>query len=247
MFTKYADWYDAFNASKDYAAEVDFLLAQASRMCARPERWLDIGCGTGRHMAHLHKRGVAIEGIERSPEMVARGRSLYPALTFHVGTAQDFAVAMNQDVISMLFHVLNYQVSDDMISAALDRVATHLGPDGVFLFDFWNSEAVLRDPPVRRLRVTHIDGRPLFRLSEPLGVSGTRRVEVRYQFRWDSSDGVLAHEEWHVLRHFDAAEVAGLLKRAGLSLRTCTAWMSDRPLSSAAWYGFGVATREEVP
>ena len=35
---------------------------------------------------------------------------------------------------------------------------------------------------------------------------------MHYQFRWDSPQGTVVHEELHVLRHFSAAELETLLR-----------------------------------
>jgi len=51
-------------------------------------RILDVGCGRGWLTALLSSYG-ACEGVEPAPEAVALARSLFPGLTFHVGTLPD--------------------------------------------------------------------------------------------------------------------------------------------------------------
>jgi trans-aconitate methyltransferase len=46
----------------------------------------DIGCGPGRLTAYLHRRGVAVSGIDLSPQMIALARRMYPDLHFDVGS-----------------------------------------------------------------------------------------------------------------------------------------------------------------
>lgn len=46
----------------------------------------DIGCGPGQIGRYLHDRGLDVEGIDLSPEMVARGRQLSPTMRFAVGS-----------------------------------------------------------------------------------------------------------------------------------------------------------------
>lgn len=244
-FGRYADWYDAFNHEKHYEAEVRYVLEMLEEIADPPRRWLDIGCGTGRHLSYLFARGIAVEGLDHSPAMIARARSSYPDIPFHVGTAQDLTMEGNRDVVSMLFHVMNYQVSDAMVGGALERIAAHLAPTGVFVFDFWNSEAVLRDPPVRRVRETQVEGRSLFRVSNPIEDQGRRLIDVQYQFHWDSPEGALVHEEVHTLRHFSRGEFETLLRAAGMTMLKCQAWMTERRLSPDDWYGFICAGRED--
>ena len=243
-FDRYAEWYDAFNQSKNYEGEAEYVLRQIERVAARrPQRWLDLGCGTGHHLAAWKKLGLDVEGVDRSESMIARARARHPDIPFHVASAQQFAPDGARDAVSMLFHVLNYQTTDEMVNAALARIATHLAPGGVFVFDFWNSDAVRRDPPVARVRSTQIDGRLLYRLSSPLEQRADRLVSVRLEFRWDSPDGELALAEDHVLRHFDEGELREWLRAASLTLETCDAWMTERTLGNTDWYGFVCARR----
>ncbi|AUS77847.1 SAM-dependent methyltransferase [Actinoalloteichus sp. AHMU CJ021] len=49
------------------------------------EHVLDVGCGTGDHVAALTGRGAHAVGLDSSPEMVGRARRKYPALHFVTG------------------------------------------------------------------------------------------------------------------------------------------------------------------
>ncbi|WP_016700636.1 class I SAM-dependent methyltransferase [Actinoalloteichus spitiensis] len=46
---------------------------------------LDVGCGTGDHVAALRNRGAHVVGLDSSPEMVGRARRKYPDLRFVTG------------------------------------------------------------------------------------------------------------------------------------------------------------------
>ena len=48
---------------------------------------LDLGCGTGLLTAKLAEGGRRVFGLDSSPEMIARARTLYPDLFFCVGNA----------------------------------------------------------------------------------------------------------------------------------------------------------------
>jgi SAM-dependent methyltransferase len=245
VFTQYASWYDAFNAGKDYGAEVRYLLGHIETLTGSPRRWLDIGCGTGQHLRHIQSRGIEVEGLDQSWAMIERARQLCSEITFHAGSAQDFALDGERDVVSMLFHVMSYQHSDEMVRSAMERARAHLATTGVFVFDFWNSEGVAADPPTERVREAVVDGRSLFRLSHPIERRDERLIEVKYQFRWDFPDGPLVHEEVHVMRHFTDRELETFLKDARLRLIRSEAWMAHRPLSVNDWYGFICACPEQ--
>ena len=245
-FGRYAAWYDTFQRQKDYQAEVQYVLGRVTAFVPGPKRWLDIGCGTGRHLGMLQALGIEVEGLDVSADMIARARAAFPQIRFHVARAQDFVLNPGRDVVSMLFHVMSYQVSDVSIRSALDRVVAHLAPRGVLVFDFWNTAGVLREPPARRIREADIDGRQLFRISTPSDGAGRGRFDIRFEFRWDSPDGPVVHEEIHALRHFTDEELETLLHAAGLTVLSCDGWMHDRRLSDD-WYGLICAGLRAAP
>lgn len=236
-FGRYAEWYDAFNAGKDYAAEVSYLLDRVARFCARPRRWLDVGCGTGHHLAALQGRGIEGEGLDASAAMIARARTRHPGIAFHVGSLPEPRLAADRDVVSLLFHVVNYLATGPALAEVLRGAAALLAPDGVLVFDFWNAEALESDPPGRRVREAIVGGRRLYRVSTPMA-GGGGSIDVRFEFRWDHPErGEVAHEEVHVMRPFDRVELTELLCAAGVAPIACEGWMTRRPLRAEDWYG----------
>ncbi len=56
---------------------------------AAPARVADIGCGTGTLSRLLVDEGYIVDGLDLSPEMVARARAKVPEATFTVGDASE--------------------------------------------------------------------------------------------------------------------------------------------------------------
>ena len=48
---------------------------------------LDIGCGTGHHVAKLAEKGFNVMGIDASPSMIKKARDNYPEYKFEIGNA----------------------------------------------------------------------------------------------------------------------------------------------------------------
>jgi SAM-dependent methyltransferase len=242
-FDQYAAWYNGFNKGKDYAGETQYLREQIRPWCAAPERWLDIGCGTGGHLAYLRDAGIAVEGLDASAAMIAQARAAHPQIPFHIGSAQGFQLPGRWDVVSMLFHVMSYQTTDAQVEQALQKVAAHVMECGVFVFDFWHTAGVLHEPPAYRVRESHIGGRSMYRVSRPTEYRELNRVDVLYEFRWDAPDGPCVHEEHHAMRHFAPHELAAFLDRAGLAVVSCKGWKRERAPSPDDWYGLICARR----
>lgn len=55
-------------------------------------RVLDIGSGTGRHVGEFMAQNISAEGIDISPNMVAKAKENYPTATFKVGDIMDKSV-----------------------------------------------------------------------------------------------------------------------------------------------------------
>jgi SAM-dependent methyltransferase len=246
-FDQYAAWYNAFNQGKDYAAEAKYLLDEVRPWQPSPGNWLDVGCGTGEHLAQLKTVVPRVEGVDASAGMIVRARAAHPGIAFHHGKAEDFQCARERDVISMLFHVMSYHCEDAAIMGALENVAHHLSSDGVFVFDFWHTGGVLNDPPARRVREARVSGRSLFRIAQPTENRELLRIDIRYEFRWDDPLGPLVHVEHHALRHFSCEELTVFLANAGLRAVSCKAWMAPRAPSAEDWYAVMCATRHANP
>lgn len=102
---------------------------------------LDIGVGGGRTTAHLVRRGVRYTGIDYSPEMIARCKSRYPALTFEVCDARDLSRfgSGRFDFVLFSFNGLDY-VSHAERLAVLDEIRRVLSQSGTFAFSSHNRD-----------------------------------------------------------------------------------------------------------
>ena len=72
LFENYAKTYDNESFTKGTLGECDFIEKEIS--FNKSLRIIDIGCGTGRHVIELAKRGYNITGIDLSESQLARAR-----------------------------------------------------------------------------------------------------------------------------------------------------------------------------
>lgn len=82
----YSDIYDylVFNNLKD-DYEVGFIINRSSP--SSQSKILDIGCGTGHHVASLGSKGLDVLGIDISPSMIKKAKENFPDYKFEVGDA----------------------------------------------------------------------------------------------------------------------------------------------------------------
>jgi SAM-dependent methyltransferase len=84
----YADIYDylVFNNLKD-DYEVGYIMNSASP--SSKSKILDVGCGTGHHVASFGSKGLDVLGIDISPSMIKKAKENFPDYKFDVADALD--------------------------------------------------------------------------------------------------------------------------------------------------------------
>ena len=123
-------------------AECDFIEAcLKANGPANAKRVLDIGCGAGRHMISLTKRGYQVSGIDASPEMVAyvQEQASRARLTLEVtlGDLRDLSIGGPYDLAFCFMDTFRFLLTNEDILAHLREVASRLVPGGLYLIDFW--------------------------------------------------------------------------------------------------------------
>ena len=108
----YADIYDylVFNNVKD-EYEVGEIMNKTS--ASSQSKILDIGCGTGHHVAELSGRSIDILGIDISPSMIKKAKENYPDYKFDVQDAtnsQAFSSDTFTHILCMYFTI--YYIQD---------------------------------------------------------------------------------------------------------------------------------------
>ena len=122
-------------------ATVDFLCELAGDGAA-----LELGIGTGRIALPLAARGVPVQGIDLSPDMVAQLRAK-PGGDAIAVTVGDFATTVVEGTFRLAYLVYNtiqnLTSQDDQV-ACFANVGHHLEPGGCFVIE-------VEVPPLRRL------------------------------------------------------------------------------------------------
>jgi hypothetical protein len=129
---RYADVYDDDLRPDDTGAAVDFLRRMAGHGPA-----LELAVGTGRVALPLADRGVQVDGVEISPEMVAKLRAKPGGdrLNVTVGDFADVPVGGRYRLIFVVFNTIFNLVTQDDQVRCFRNVAAHLDRDGSFVIE----------------------------------------------------------------------------------------------------------------
>ena len=95
---------------------------------------LEIACGTGTLSGKL-AASYEVAGLDRSKPMLALARKKLPHVRFYQQDMTDFRLARRFDVIFCAFDSINHLLRFTDWERTFRRVAAHLNPGGLFLFD----------------------------------------------------------------------------------------------------------------
>lgn len=250
LFGRYARYYDAFYAAKDYSGECDFVEAAFSRYATRPRTLLDLACGTGGHGLLLAERGFQVCGVDRAPGMLEVYREKaaerrVPVELFNQDL-RDLHLDRRFDAAVCMFDAVGYLVENPDLRRGLDAVRRHLRPGGLFLFDVWHAVPVLRSHEPVRVREYRTGNTRIVRTSTT-AVDAVRQVaEVSFHVIALEGDRLVDEvTEVHPVRFFLAAELRLLLEATGWKvLSVCPAFDLDGTVDGETWHLVGIATPE---
>lgn len=139
FYGQLAEYYDRIYSFKDYRKEARAVLRLARRHLKRePRSLLDVGCGTGHHLAEFRREVPSVAGVDRSPQMLAVARR---RLGRGVPLVQDdmrrFSLKTRFDVVTCLFSAIAYMETRRDRDRAIANFYRHLAPGGVALVEGW--------------------------------------------------------------------------------------------------------------
>ncbi|MBQ7011123.1 MAG: class I SAM-dependent methyltransferase [Clostridia bacterium] len=135
-----ASRYDAINASVDHGTMAECFLRGAERFSYRPHTVLDLCCGTGSMLLALAERGLDLQGVDISPNMLneARDRLCAAGHTDVLLLCQDmreFELYGTVDAITCCLDSLNHLSSAKELEQVFRLAANYLEYGGILYFD----------------------------------------------------------------------------------------------------------------
>lgn len=186
---------------KDYHAEAE--LVAKTILDGKPDATslLDVGCGTGEHLAALSTLFDHVEGTDISEHMVRVAQAKVPSAKLHVGDMVDLDLGRTFDAVVSLYTVVGYLPSLDALRTAIRRLVAHLEPDGVLIVEPWWFKEQYLDGYIAG-DVVRDGGRTVSRVSRTVERDGRASMDIHY---------VVADE--HGIRHFTEHHDFGLWTR----------------------------------
>ena len=250
-FGEYARYYDLLYADKDYAAETAFVREIIRRLAPGARTLLELGCGSARHAVELVRSDFTVTGVDLSAQMIARAQEQITQLPLELrgriklmqGDATRFVSATSFDAVASLFHVINYQTTNDALNGIFRSARAALETDGIFIFDFWYGPAVLSEHPQVRIKRINIGQLSLTRIAEPNLDINRNVVDVNYTLIVVDRAGKRVEEikEVHSVRYLFLPEIELLAAANGFEITESGEWLTGNPLHPRSWSGYAVA------
>lgn len=216
MFSHSAAYYDRIYAAlgKDHAAEARGVAQLIRAAVPGAETLLDVGCGTGLHLAEFQRLGFDCRGVDADIDMVMLARAREPELRVDPGDMLTLALHERFDAVTALFGVLAYARTREHLHEAVLRLAGHLNPGGILVaegfvpfsqFVAGRQTALLIDDPDLKL----------CRMSQSRQVGRIAIVDFHY-LCGTPQRGIERFFERHELGLFEAADYRSAFEAANL-------------------------------
>jgi ubiquinone/menaquinone biosynthesis C-methylase UbiE len=217
QFHELAKYYDAINDWKDYRAEAE-RLETIARHLGRTGRatWLDVACGTGRHLGFLRRRHPIV-GVDGSDEMLREARRRLPGVRLVHGDMRTFRLNRRFDVVSCLFSAIGHLSSKEDVQKTFTNLARHLNPGGVAIVEPWLLPSAFRSGSFH-LRTHQSPTLTVVRLAS--SARRGNRSRIRFHFLVGKPGREIeyfAEDDYGLL--LSSEELLGLMRNTGLQAR----------------------------
>ena len=191
---------------------------------------LELGIGTGRLALPLAQRGLEVDGIDGSTEMVERLRAKEggKALRIEIGDFTTATTGRRYRVVVLAFNTINALPTQDAQIAVFANAAAHLEDGGVFLVENWvpDPAALLRG---QSIRVHELTGRQVILEVIRLHAADQRMSTSKLAFT-DGAVRVLPADH----RYVWPGELDLMARMAGLRLEERLEDWSGRPFTDSS-------------
>tara|TARA_B100001093_G_C26806127_1_gene1005557 strand:+ start:849 stop:1634 length:786 start_codon:yes stop_codon:yes gene_type:complete len=253
IFGTYSKYYDLIYDDKDYEEEALYINKLIKTYKKSAAKILDIGCGTGKHLIELSKLGYKGVGFDQSISMIDYANNNLKSLSSDIKNNLDFQVSdikhfnCNQyfDVITCLFHVINYLHTENEYRSAFKNISLHLEKGSIFIFDFWYGPSVLKNGFETRVKEIENELFKITRIAKPSIDTIKDLVSVHYKLFTKNkfSNKLYEIEEYHNVRYLFLDKIQYYLNEFHLKIEHVSSWMSEQDIHSSPWAGVIVAKK----
>lgn len=224
-----ADVYDLiFDCGrKDYDAEAAEVARQVRLRCPGANSLLDVGCGTGNHLARFRDLFDQVEGVEPAAPMRRVAEKKLPRVRVHAVDVREMRLDRGFDAVSCLFGPIGYMADETELRAAIRHMAEHLVVGGVLVLDPWWFPENFIDGYVMA-EVVRDETRSVARMSHSVRTGASMCITAKYLV--GTAAGIMEFCGRDTLSLFRQDQYADAFIRAGLAVEYLPSAVTDRGL-----------------
>ncbi len=203
--------------SDETLIEADFIQdAAAKYLCGNQPTVLDVGCGGGRQVVELARRGLAVTAFDLNDNCVkwAKKQLLRRKLTAEVFAADmaTFELRRPIDLAHCLVNTFRHLTSEETARSHLQCVSNSLRTGGIYLFGFHLLPPDAEEYDCERWSIVKGKTRVTTTI-RVIDFSRRKRIEtVRFSLKVTKPDSVIRFSADHQLRIYRADQFRTLLK-----------------------------------
>jgi SAM-dependent methyltransferase len=216
VFAQTSIFYDAIYRArgKSYADEAAALAHLIRERFPDARTLLDVGCGTGAHLAAFEALGFVCRGMDADAKMVALARARCPEMEIDFADMVTFDLHARFDVVVALFGTTGYARIPARLTETIARLAAHLAPEGMLIVEPFRDRSTYMPGHVDAVFVDEPDLK-IARMSLSKQMGAIAILDFNYLVA--TKTGVERYFERHELGLFDAALYREAFEAAGLS------------------------------
>lgn len=245
---RHASLYDLFYGEKNYSGEAEFIHECIKKYYGgNAVHLLEMACGTGKHSYHLWKKGYKIVATDYSEDMLDCARENHKQWNTnvefrHLDMRNPSFDGEKADVIVCLFDSIGYLQSNDNILNLLKFVKSQLKENGLFIVEYWNAGAFLRNYEPSRTKLFKTPETEIVRISETEIDYINQLAHVHYTITEKGNDLVESTiKEVQSNRYFLHQEMQFFFQQAGLQYEaTFAGYTTETDITIDTWHTVAV-------
>jgi ubiquinone/menaquinone biosynthesis C-methylase UbiE len=147
-YSRFAHAYDDMMSNVNYRRWVNYIVELFHYYDHKPQRVLDLACGTGSVAVPLAQMGYDVTALDRAPEMLDVGRGKADRAGVCVrwveGDMRRFALERTFDAVLCLYDSINYALDISELRQVFQCVRAALEPHGLFIFDITTERNIVK-------------------------------------------------------------------------------------------------------
>lgn len=241
LYHELAEYYFAIEENgRNIQNDVYFLRTLAAKRNLMRPLLLDLGCGSGEHLAGLADFGFECTGIDNSSDMIKIGNSRFgDKITLANTDMKDISYGSKFDFCISMFGSMNYLLKDEEVDGVFWNIWRSLKDNACAVLDIDSSLPVKKIKKKDISKVSQTVYKSLL-ITRERGFSilpdaeGRTIVEVNYRYIIKRGSREEVVTDRHIMRSFTPDELEPFIKRNGFRLKAVYADSSMRSFTDTS-------------